>query len=395
MGAAVSTVYYNLKLRHPTIDMPFIDYDLVLLIQPLLMLGISIRVAFNVIFDDWMVTILLIILFLVISTKAFLRGVDSWKGETMLRKEAAKHQEHNDLTSLRIARKWRWWSLLQSIYSTFPSPEKIPVIVEDEVAQQSIHKVSSISESPQHSTGTEVPEVNIEAPIHLSTILEDVELTAEVQNPVDIEESNDGEEANISNAIIDPEDDLFFPKDMPMHVRLQKMKELDAKKGKDYFDNLWNAHWKDDTYTISRTKVVMHLEITEQKIKNPDMLNHLKASNLVVRSLHTTQEATTSQINQIKESLTASRLTTHQEIQKQIAPIVFRQTAIEAIQARLEAKQAQMSTQLIEVQNSMELILSLLLGDDLKKGEKIIKSKCKQLTLTDTDDENPDGGTEG
>lgn len=64
MGAATSSVYYNLKLRHPTLDMPIIDYDLALLIQPMLMLGISIGVAFNVIFADWMVTVLLIILFL-------------------------------------------------------------------------------------------------------------------------------------------------------------------------------------------------------------------------------------------------------------------------------------------------------------------------------------------
>ena len=63
-GAAVSTVYYNLKLKHPTLDMPVIDYDLALLIQPMLMLGISIGVIFNVIFPDWLVTILLIILFL-------------------------------------------------------------------------------------------------------------------------------------------------------------------------------------------------------------------------------------------------------------------------------------------------------------------------------------------
>ncbi|CAI9784843.1 unnamed protein product [Fraxinus pennsylvanica] len=54
MGTAVSTVYYNLKLRHPTIDIPNIDYDLAVLIQPMLMLGISIGVAFNVIFADWM-----------------------------------------------------------------------------------------------------------------------------------------------------------------------------------------------------------------------------------------------------------------------------------------------------------------------------------------------------
>ena len=64
MGAAGSSVYYNLKLRHPTLDMPIIDYDLALLFQPMLMLGISIGVAFNVIFADWMVTVLLIILFI-------------------------------------------------------------------------------------------------------------------------------------------------------------------------------------------------------------------------------------------------------------------------------------------------------------------------------------------
>ncbi|KAI7988512.1 Sulfite exporter TauE/SafE family protein 3 [Camellia lanceoleosa] len=63
MGAAISSVYYNLKLRHPTLNMPVIDYDLALLVQPMLMLGISIGVAFNVIFADWMVTVLLIILF--------------------------------------------------------------------------------------------------------------------------------------------------------------------------------------------------------------------------------------------------------------------------------------------------------------------------------------------
>nr|GLL26328.1 hypothetical protein 111018.19 [Ipomoea trifida] len=58
MGAAGSTVYYNMRLRHPTLDMPLIDYDLALLFQPMLMLGISIGVAFNVIFADWMVSMM-------------------------------------------------------------------------------------------------------------------------------------------------------------------------------------------------------------------------------------------------------------------------------------------------------------------------------------------------
>ncbi|CAA3028523.1 sulfite exporter family 3-like [Olea europaea subsp. europaea] len=90
MGASVSTVYYNLKLRHPTLDMPIIDYDLAVLIQPMLMLGISIGVAFNVIFADWMVTVLLIILFIGTSTKAFMRGVETWKKETIMKKAAKR-----------------------------------------------------------------------------------------------------------------------------------------------------------------------------------------------------------------------------------------------------------------------------------------------------------------
>ncbi|KAF3783870.1 hypothetical protein EJ110_NYTH31339 [Nymphaea thermarum] len=94
MGAAGSTVYYNLKLRHPTLPMPIIDYDLALLFQPMLMLGISIGVAFNVIFADWMVTVLLIVLFLGTSTKAFFKGVETWKKETIVKKAAAAAKQH-------------------------------------------------------------------------------------------------------------------------------------------------------------------------------------------------------------------------------------------------------------------------------------------------------------
>ncbi|OAY64279.1 hypothetical protein ACMD2_13705 [Ananas comosus] len=99
MGAAASTVYYNLKLRHPTLDMPIIDYDLALLVQPMLMLGISLGVIFNVIFPDWMVTVLLIILFLGTSIKAFMKGVESWKKETIIKKETAKRLESSGRAS--------------------------------------------------------------------------------------------------------------------------------------------------------------------------------------------------------------------------------------------------------------------------------------------------------
>ncbi|XP_026419980.1 sulfite exporter TauE/SafE family protein 3-like [Papaver somniferum] len=86
-GAALSTVYYNLKRRHPTLDMPVIDYNLTLLIQPMLMLGISIGVILSEVFNDWMVTVLLIVLFLATSTMSFFKGVETWKKESRLKKE--------------------------------------------------------------------------------------------------------------------------------------------------------------------------------------------------------------------------------------------------------------------------------------------------------------------
>ncbi|XP_010314287.2 sulfite exporter TauE/SafE family protein 3 isoform X2 [Solanum lycopersicum] len=95
-GAAGATVYYNLKLRHPILDLPIIDYDLALLLQPMLLLGISIGVVLNILFAEWMVTVLLIILFIVTSTRSFFKGVETWKKETIIKKEVSRRLTSNN-----------------------------------------------------------------------------------------------------------------------------------------------------------------------------------------------------------------------------------------------------------------------------------------------------------
>lgn len=64
MGASASSVWYNLRVPHPTKEVPIIDYDLALLFQPMLMLGITLGVALSVVFPYWLITVLIIILFL-------------------------------------------------------------------------------------------------------------------------------------------------------------------------------------------------------------------------------------------------------------------------------------------------------------------------------------------
>lgn len=64
MGASASSVWYNLRVPHPCREVPIIDYNLALLFQPMLMLGITIGVALSVVFPYWLITVLIIILFL-------------------------------------------------------------------------------------------------------------------------------------------------------------------------------------------------------------------------------------------------------------------------------------------------------------------------------------------
>lgn len=64
MAASASSVWYNLKVSHPTKDVPILDYDLALLFQPMLLLGITVGVALSVVFPYWLITVLIIILFI-------------------------------------------------------------------------------------------------------------------------------------------------------------------------------------------------------------------------------------------------------------------------------------------------------------------------------------------
>ncbi|KAK2453192.1 hypothetical protein P8452_00847 [Trifolium repens] len=105
-GAAISTVFFNLKLRHPTLDIPMIDYNLVLLNTPVIILGISIGVLLSVVFADWMITVLLIIIFIVTSVKAYLKGLDTWNKETIVLEEAVKHLESTATSSEEVDYKW-------------------------------------------------------------------------------------------------------------------------------------------------------------------------------------------------------------------------------------------------------------------------------------------------
>ncbi|KAF9680196.1 hypothetical protein SADUNF_Sadunf06G0096100 [Salix dunnii] len=93
MGASASSVWYNLRVQHPTREVPIIDYDLALLFQPMLLLGITLGVSLSVVFPYWLITVLIIILFIGTSSRSFFKGIEMWKEETILKKEMVNRQE--------------------------------------------------------------------------------------------------------------------------------------------------------------------------------------------------------------------------------------------------------------------------------------------------------------
>ncbi|KAG5243270.1 sulfite exporter TauE/SafE family protein [Salix suchowensis] len=93
MGASASSVWYNLRVPHPTREVPIIDYDLALLFQPMLLLGITLGVSLSVVFPYWLITVLIIILFIGTSSRSFFKGIEMWKEETIMKKEMVNRQE--------------------------------------------------------------------------------------------------------------------------------------------------------------------------------------------------------------------------------------------------------------------------------------------------------------
>jgi len=126
MGASMSSVWYNVRVTHPTKDAPIIDYDLALLFQPMLMLGITIGVSLSVVFPYWLITVLTIILFLGTSSRSFFRAIIMWKHESyvkMVESEAKENQASSTCSGAAV--------IIDSDYQPLlpPVPEKSPMEV--------------------------------------------------------------------------------------------------------------------------------------------------------------------------------------------------------------------------------------------------------------------------
>ncbi|KAL8119762.1 hypothetical protein AgCh_017026 [Apium graveolens] len=133
---------------------------------------------------------------------------------------------------------------------------------------------------------------------------------------------------------------------------------------------------------------------------NDDFKAQLRVTALSTMHLQGQHSITHDKVNKIQESLIQQDMNVKLEKNRFFKPAFDRIGYIEKTQEQQQAQiydilknQAAQQTQLNEIQSSVELLVSLLLPANAKKGEKVIKSKCKSIQpLKGKDDGNDDQG---
>ncbi|KAK1394509.1 hypothetical protein POM88_013565 [Heracleum sosnowskyi] len=156
-------------------------------------------------------------------------------------------------------------------------------------------------------------------------------------------------------------------------------------------DDNENRKEKEQLATALKISLGTNFGSSMKSIENQDLKNHLKATTLLSKSLKSeidsikgsTEKVRTDIFNNFTKVPTTFQL---RVVESQVKSVVSEQTSITQ---RIDS----LDTKVTEIQASLSLILQLLSNLDVKKGEKVIQTKCTpDLVLRNNDDDTGDDG---
>lgn len=95
-GSSISNLIIALFQKHPNTDRPMIDYDVSLLMTPTVLVGTILGVLLNVMFPNWLILLLLLVLLGFTTIRTFQKGIKEYREESKALLEAEKQQEMNE-----------------------------------------------------------------------------------------------------------------------------------------------------------------------------------------------------------------------------------------------------------------------------------------------------------
>ena len=131
--------------------------------------------------------------------------------------------------------------------------------------------------------------------------------------------------------------------------------------------NQWNSGWKSFNTTISFTQGIGHLKHAVEAIESPEIQAHLKATGILFRGVQHELSMVNARVGGLNDKVNTS-----------IAGMLTKTQAVTILSNQKDLKQSQdlLSTKMEVMESKLDFLISCLLADDAKKGEKVLGTKC-------------------
>ncbi|KAK1386919.1 hypothetical protein POM88_015097 [Heracleum sosnowskyi] len=166
----------------------------------------------------------------------------------------------------------------------------------------------------------------------------------------------------------------------------------------EHFQNMYYNAWANADCVFPAQRAADFLSDSVKKITNPDVLTSLQATVVQVKSLNNRFDENQQMLTKLRNEVSLRDLTLKADRTSYYAMFKKQARDSEEIKKRLgtvEDNQNAMSAQLTSISTALELLTSVLLSDDVKKGESIPKDKCKDTQTLRRKDDSTDGGSRG
>ncbi|KAK1359790.1 hypothetical protein POM88_044264 [Heracleum sosnowskyi] len=166
----------------------------------------------------------------------------------------------------------------------------------------------------------------------------------------------------------------------------------------EHFQDMYYNRWAAADCIFSAQRAADFLGDSVKTISTPDILTSLKATVIQIKSLHNRFDESYTEVTALRNEVGLRDLTLKND--RTYYNSMFKKQAKDSddIQKRLgkvEDNQTAMSAQLTSISNAIELLTSVLLSDDVKKGESVPSDKCKDTQTLRRRDDGNDGGNKG
>ncbi|KAK1393573.1 hypothetical protein POM88_012629 [Heracleum sosnowskyi] len=161
-----------------------------------------------------------------------------------------------------------------------------------------------------------------------------------------------------------------------------------------HYQNMYFSKWSNKDCIFTDQRAADFVTNSAASITNPELLTHLKATIVQVKSLHNRFDETQKSVTGLRNDVVARDMSLKQD-KSMLLTLVKDQEVLKNRLTKVEDNQTVMSDKLDSIAASIELLTSVLLQDDVKKGERVLKDKCKKSQTLSRQDDSTDGGAKG